>query len=186
MLTAEKSSNDSAQSPAWSRKARPPATSARASVRPRASPAKTSGGNPWICFSARSSAPSSGQSGCWSAGRPRQDDGDQGSGFTSTGLLVSAPCAKQIRAARVRVAPIVERSERSQPKRSGGWRRRDVMARLPSAWGVCARRRAMTPARRGNQAARMRAASSRRPVTARLTSRRAASAVTPSSSPTSR
>ena len=41
-------------------------------------------------------------------------------------------------------------------------------------------------ARRDGQTARMRSASSRRPATARLTRRRAASAVTPSCSPTSR
>ena len=60
----EKSSNDSAQSPACSRNAFPDATSPSDSVSPRASPANTSGGKPWICLRARSRAPSSGQSGC--------------------------------------------------------------------------------------------------------------------------
>ena len=44
MLTAEKSSKLSAQSPAWRRKALPAATRAREACRARASPAKTSGG----------------------------------------------------------------------------------------------------------------------------------------------
>ena len=44
MLSAEKDSKDSAQSPAWSRKACPAATEPRAVVRCRASPANTSGG----------------------------------------------------------------------------------------------------------------------------------------------
>jgi hypothetical protein len=44
MLTAEKVSKLSAQSPAWRRKARPSATRPRAAVRLRASPANTSGG----------------------------------------------------------------------------------------------------------------------------------------------
>ena len=46
MPSAEKASKDSAQSPAWSRNARPSATWARAAVRFRASPANTSGGRP--------------------------------------------------------------------------------------------------------------------------------------------
>ena len=46
MASAVKSANDSAQSPAWSRKAWPAATWARAARSRRASPAKTSGGRP--------------------------------------------------------------------------------------------------------------------------------------------
>src|SRR5206468_2451201 len=38
----------------------------------RTSPAKTSGGRVASCFRTSSSAPSSGQSGCWAAGRARQ------------------------------------------------------------------------------------------------------------------
>ena len=45
MPSAEKASKDSAQSPAWSRNARPSATWPRAAVRLRASPANTSGGS---------------------------------------------------------------------------------------------------------------------------------------------
>ena len=44
MLTAEKSSKLSAQSPAWSRKAFPAATRPSEACRARASPANTSGG----------------------------------------------------------------------------------------------------------------------------------------------
>ena len=72
MLSAEKSAKDSAQSPAWSRKARPAATSASALVRFRASPANTSGGRPASCLSALSRAASSGHSGCCPAGCSRQ------------------------------------------------------------------------------------------------------------------
>src|SRR5688572_13634571 len=72
MASAENSLNDSAQSPACSRKARPAATSASAWVSWRASPANTSGGSVESCFRARSRAAWSGHSGCWSAGRSRQ------------------------------------------------------------------------------------------------------------------
>ncbi len=64
MTSAENASKDSAQSPAWSRKASPAATEPRVLVRARASPAKTSGGNPARVLRARSSAAGSGQSGC--------------------------------------------------------------------------------------------------------------------------
>ena len=69
MLSAVKSWNDSAQSPAWSRKASPAATSASARCRLRASPAKTSGGRPDRVLRVCSRACGSGQSGCWSAGQ---------------------------------------------------------------------------------------------------------------------
>src|SRR5579864_3769125 len=72
MLSAEKSENDSAQSPAWSKKARPPATSAREPMSRLASPAKTSGGREARSFRTRSSSSSSGQTGCWAACRSRQ------------------------------------------------------------------------------------------------------------------
>src|SRR5262245_4785913 len=77
MASAENRSNDSAQSPAWSRNALPSATAASWSVRARASPANTSGGSEPRCLRARSSAPSSGHGGCWAAGRRRQEVGDQ-------------------------------------------------------------------------------------------------------------
>ena len=63
MASAPKSANDSAQSPACSRNARPWATSPRAAVSWRASPATTSGGRAASCASTRFSASSSGQRG---------------------------------------------------------------------------------------------------------------------------
>src|SRR4051812_7489136 len=77
MASAPNASNDSAQSPAWSRNALPSATWPRLSVRARASPANTSGGMVPICLSTASTAPSSGQSGCWPAGNSRHERGDQ-------------------------------------------------------------------------------------------------------------
>ena len=53
MLSAEKSSKLSAQSPAWSRNASPAATWASDASSDRDSPAKTSGGYDPIVFSAR-------------------------------------------------------------------------------------------------------------------------------------
>jgi hypothetical protein len=76
MLSALKSWKDSAQSPAWSRNALPAATSASVDVRARASPANTNGGMVESCLSERSSAASSGQSGCCAAGRSLHDRGD--------------------------------------------------------------------------------------------------------------
>src|SRR5215213_1004694 len=72
MASAVKASNDSAQSPAWSRKARPAATSARVDVTWRTSPANTSGGRVLRRLRTSSSAPSSGHSGCCAAVRARQ------------------------------------------------------------------------------------------------------------------
>src|SRR5216683_6403406 len=72
MELAENSLKDSAQSPAWRRKARPAATSASAPVSRRASPANTSGGRALSCFRARSRAAWSGQGGWWAAGSSRQ------------------------------------------------------------------------------------------------------------------
>src|SRR6476620_11037522 len=77
MLAAEKSWNDSAQSPACNRKARPAATSASDSRSRRASPANTSGGIEARRSRAASTAAGSGQSGWWSAGRSLQEAGDQ-------------------------------------------------------------------------------------------------------------
>ena len=73
MESAEKSAKDSAQSPAWSRKARPFATSANWEVKRRASPAKTSGGRVDSCASAFLSASASGHSGCCAAANFRHD-----------------------------------------------------------------------------------------------------------------
>jgi hypothetical protein len=77
IVIAEKSSNDSAQSPAWRRNARPAATSARAACSCRASPANTSGGIACSFSRASASARSSGQSAWWCAGRLLQEEGDQ-------------------------------------------------------------------------------------------------------------
>jgi hypothetical protein len=84
MLSAEKASNVSAQSPACNRKPWPAATVARLACRVLASPANTSGG----CLASSASTPSraagSGQSGCWAAGRARQESGDQASAWAGT------------------------------------------------------------------------------------------------------
>src|SRR5438046_1503133 len=74
--SAEKWSNDSAQSPAWSRNALPSLTRARAAVRLRASPTNTSGGYEASVLRARSRAAASGHSGCCPAVRSRHEDGD--------------------------------------------------------------------------------------------------------------
>src|SRR5262245_60271493 len=83
-LGAFQSWNDSAQSPAWSTNALPSTTSASRSRRLRASPAKTSGGILPISARISSRRAWSGQSGCWSAGKPRQEDGDQDAEVTAT------------------------------------------------------------------------------------------------------
>ena len=75
--TALMSWNDSTQSPAWSRNARPAATSASAPWSERASPAKTSGGISLSCARAASARSSSGHAGWCAAGKPRHDAGDQ-------------------------------------------------------------------------------------------------------------
>src|SRR5689334_13585949 len=72
MLSAVKSWNDSAQSPACSRNASPWATDARAALRNRASPANTKGGSAASALSDCSRECASGHSGCWSAGKSRQ------------------------------------------------------------------------------------------------------------------
>ena len=77
MVTAEKSPNDSAQSPAWSRNPRPAATSASVACRLRASPANTSGGIPPSRSRTSRARSASGHSGCCSAGIDRHEDGDQ-------------------------------------------------------------------------------------------------------------
>ena len=88
MESAEKSANDSAQSPACSRKASPLATAASCAVRWRDSPAKTSGGRVASRASAFFSASASGQSGCCAAGNFRQDAALQ---EEVSGWLVTAP-----------------------------------------------------------------------------------------------
>ena len=77
IVIAENSWNDSTQSPAWSRNARPSATLASESRRARASPAKTSGGIAAICARIASARSSLGHSGCCAAWWARHEDGDQ-------------------------------------------------------------------------------------------------------------
>jgi hypothetical protein len=84
--SAEKASNDSAQSPAWSRKPWPEATVARVDWRVLASPANTSGGCLASSSRTRSWAGWSGQSGCWAAGSARQESGAQ-EGVRTVGLM---------------------------------------------------------------------------------------------------
>ena len=88
MESAVCSAKDSAQSPAWSRKASPSATWPSWRVRSRASPANTSGGSVDSVASAFLSASASGQSGCWAAGNFRQDAALQ---EEAEGWLVTAP-----------------------------------------------------------------------------------------------
>src|SRR4051794_15037975 len=108
---AENESNDSAQSPAWSRNASPRETRPRSAVRLRASPAKTSGGSAPSCLSTRSSAASSGHSGCCSAWSSRQDDGDQ---LGDTGKSLTA--AGSVRKARLCVEPSTSRRTRGDSR----------------------------------------------------------------------
>src|SRR5262245_53345658 len=75
MLSAENSSKLSAQSPAWSRKALPAATSASERSSERDSPANTSGGYVATVLSARCSPSASGHSGCWRARSCCHDEG---------------------------------------------------------------------------------------------------------------
>ena len=75
MVSAVKSPKDSAQSPAWRRKARPRATSASEAVSRRASLATTRGGRVARRASTLFRASASGQTGCWRAVRWRQDPG---------------------------------------------------------------------------------------------------------------
>src|SRR4051812_11512131 len=74
IVGADQSRNDSAQSPAWSRNARPSDTRARAPRSARASPAKTSGGSSARWLPTDSSLARSGQSGWCSAGWSRHDE----------------------------------------------------------------------------------------------------------------
>ena len=76
---AETLRNDSAQSPAWSRNARPSTASPSERRSARASPAKTSGGSCPSRSRTASTAAGSGHSGCCSAGSERHEDGVQGS-----------------------------------------------------------------------------------------------------------
>ena len=136
--SALNASNDSAQSPACKRNALPFATLARSDVRLRASPAKTNGGIALRRLTTSLSASAFTQSGCCTASRSFQDDGDH-SLVTTTRLIDLGPSTQ-----------------------SHYWRGSDQTASMVS--GAFSRTEAM----------------------ARFTRRRAASAVTPSSSPTSR
>ena len=77
IVIAVNSWNDSTQSPAWRRNARPSPTLASASRSARASPAKTSGGIAASRARAASTRSGLGQSGCCAAAYARQDEGDQ-------------------------------------------------------------------------------------------------------------
>ncbi len=83
MRMVEISLNDSTQSPAWSRKARPSITLASESRSARASPAKTSGGLAFRRSTAATATAGSGHSGCWSARSSRQEAGDHVEGVTA-------------------------------------------------------------------------------------------------------
>ena len=86
MWTADRSWNDSAHSPAWSRKARPAAASAREACSWRASPAKTSGGTTASRARAASARSSLGHSGWWSADFARHEEGVQTGLVTAMGV----------------------------------------------------------------------------------------------------
>src|SRR5712671_2081537 len=77
MLSAEKSANDSAQSPACSKNPLPSATLARVARNVRASPANTRGGSLRSSASAAESASASGHAGCCRAGYRCQLVGSQ-------------------------------------------------------------------------------------------------------------
>src|SRR5262249_48490542 len=83
----EKSLNDSAQSPACSKNARPAATSPRAAVSARASPAKTSGGSAASSSRTPPTRPGSGQSRWWRARPVGQDDGGHGGAVVMSARL---------------------------------------------------------------------------------------------------
>src|SRR4051812_33662877 len=94
MASAVKSPNDSAQSPACNRNARPACTSASVDRSCRASPAKTSGGSVDSCFRTRSKALGSGHSGCWAAGCSRHTCGVHSGGVTSPAWSLGGAMAK--------------------------------------------------------------------------------------------
>ncbi len=77
IVIALKSLNDSAQSPAWSTKARPSATCASDARSVRASPAKTSGGCVRRRSTTRRASSASGHGGCCAAGVARHAEGVQ-------------------------------------------------------------------------------------------------------------
>ena len=86
MCTADRSLNDSAHSPAWSRNARPSAASASEAFSWRASPAKTSGGTIASRARAASARSSLGHSGWWRAGKVRHEEGVQAGLVTAIGF----------------------------------------------------------------------------------------------------
>jgi hypothetical protein len=89
MLCGLAESKLSAQSPAWSRKARPCATSASEADSCRVSPGITSGGAAASLSFTALSAASLSHSGCWPAGRSRQLDGLHAGLYTRLGLSVN-------------------------------------------------------------------------------------------------
>ena len=198
MPSAEKASKDSAQSPACSRNARPSATWPRAAVRLRASPANTSGGQAGELLERRLEGALVGPVGLLRGRRGRATT----TAPTSRSWPKPRPCSAREQSGstpkRRSAAPGGRggRSDRKPGERAVPrllWRGRWVCPRVAS---ILYPDRGRSPpqldadfARRwwNSQAASLRArASSRTAVTARFTSRRAASAVTPSVSPTSR
>src|SRR3954466_5139578 len=91
IVIAENSWNDSTQSPACSRKARPSATFASDSRSARASPAKTSGGIAASRTRTASARSTLGHSGCCAAWASRHDDADHVLRVTAMGLSVEPP-----------------------------------------------------------------------------------------------
>src|SRR6266540_3169867 len=132
MALAENASNDSAQSPAWSRKPWPAATLASAAWSVRASPAKTSGGSLATC-ARTSSAAWSGQSGCCAADSERQPVGDQ----PREPVAFGGACMAAILAAARRSGKSISRGRRggrqasSQGSRRWCWR---PASGRPTSW----------------------------------------------------
>ena len=196
MLTAEKVSKLSAQSPAWRRKAWPAATWPRAAVRFGPRRRTRAAGRTAICLSgALERRPRRASRAAARPGRSRQVDGVQCSSALPAwpvrppdatqlaALAAASAClAPNGRTARLAPGAVVPRRNARAAVTTGGSRDGGVGAPAGGGpGGALATRGWGVP-----QAARILAASSFRPATARFTSRRAASAVTPRSSPTSR
>src|SRR4051794_4821292 len=106
IVTAEVSWNDSAQSPACRRNARPAATSASESRSARASPAKTSGGMPRSSPRAISARAASGHTGCCSASCSPHDEGVQGVSLTAIRRSVYVRRSFSLAVTRAGVRPL--------------------------------------------------------------------------------
>ena len=152
---AETSRNDSTQSPAWSRNARPSQTSPSDARSARASPANTSGGSVPSRSRTAASAASSGHSGRWAAGSSRHEDGVHVDSVVAIG------------------PPSVDASRRlaRSGASSGGGAARRTRGRRPRA------------ARRTSRRGRGAAAGTRWTPTSRPAARRRAAATRPCSAP---